>query len=59
LAVLLQAQGQPLDAVAHLQHALRLQPDYIEAYCNLGVLHQAQGHVEAAIAMFERALEYK
>ena len=54
-----QAQGQLADAVTHLQHALRLQPDYIEAYCNLGVLLQAQGHVEAAIAAFERALQYK
>ena len=48
-----------LDNAGIIGFIVEYMPDYVEAYCNLGVLLQAQGHVEAAIAMFDRALQYK
>lgn len=45
------------DAIAELQAAIRLKPDYAAALGNLGVLFQQQGKASDAEAMFRRAVE--
>jgi tetratricopeptide (TPR) repeat protein len=41
------------------QEALRTDPTLPEAWSNLGVIKQAKGEVEEAIASFERSLEFR
>ncbi len=36
---------------------MAIDPDYLEAYCNLGIALRAQGRLEAALAVYGRALE--
>ena len=58
LAVLLTA-GQPDTAIAHLEQALRLKPDYPEAHYNLGNALSAKDRWTDAIAHYESALRLK
>ena len=44
------------EAVGHLKEALRLNPDYAEAHCNLGVSLGKQGRLDDAITHFEKAI---
>jgi Flp pilus assembly protein TadD len=44
------------EAIRHLEEAIRLAPNYFEAYNNLGVCHYRRGERMEAIRMFERAL---
>jgi len=44
------------EAVRHLEEAVRLAPDYFEAYNNLGVCRYQRGEKAEAVRMFERAL---
>jgi tetratricopeptide (TPR) repeat protein len=56
LAVELQEEGRPADAVAHYRRAIAIQPDYAPAYNNLGVAERASGDVDSAITAYQRAL---
>ena len=47
--VLLQDQGKLEEAIANYRQALRLKPDYAEAYNNLGNALQDQGKLEEAV----------
>jgi tetratricopeptide (TPR) repeat protein len=56
LAVALQAEGRPANAVEHYQQAIAIQPDYAPAYNNLGVAKRATGNIDEAIAAYRRAV---
>jgi tetratricopeptide (TPR) repeat protein len=43
--------------VADYRQAIALQPDFVEAHYNLGVMLQEQGEREEAIACYQKALE--
>jgi Flp pilus assembly protein TadD len=49
-------QSRSEEAVANFRHALRLKPDYVEGYCNLGNLLPELGAVEEAEAALRQAL---
>jgi len=53
------AGGSPAKAIVHLQHAIREQPNYFEAYNNLGVQHQKLGQWNEAIQAYRRAIELR
>jgi tetratricopeptide (TPR) repeat protein len=59
LGRLLSQQGRLAEAESHLQSALKLQPEFAEAWCNLGVLHAKQGRPEAAAQDYTEALQLK
>ena len=42
--------------MASYRQAVRLQPGFAEAHCNLGVLHKAAGRLEEALECYEAAL---
>ncbi len=44
------------DAVQHLEEAIHLQPDYVDALVNLGIVRASGGDEEAAGALFRRAV---
>jgi len=56
LAVALQAEGRPAEAVEHYQRAIAIRPDYAPAYNNLGVAKRATGNIDEAIAAYQRAV---
>jgi protein O-mannosyl-transferase len=47
------------EAVDHLQQAVRLRPDYADAYFNLGSVLFQQGRLNEAIAQWQKALEIR
>jgi len=52
----LRQQGKLPEAVAAYREALRLQPNYSEAHCNLGGTLSAQGKLPEAVAAFREAI---
>jgi len=50
-------KGQPDEAMAHFEQAIKLQPDYAEAYYNRGNVLFAKGRIDEAIADFEKTLQ--
>ena len=50
------AFGRPEEAIAHLNKALEIRPTFSEAKVNLGVVLSQQGRYDAAIKLFEEAL---
>src|SRR5882762_1097175 len=48
--------GDIQSSIAHLKKAIRIQPDYMEAYNNLGTRYMALQDYERAIAQFREAL---
>jgi tetratricopeptide (TPR) repeat protein len=50
-------KGQPDEAMAHFEQAIKLQPDYGEAYYNRGNVLFAKGRIDEAIVDFEKALQ--
>jgi protein O-mannosyl-transferase len=51
------ARNQRWDAaIDHLQEAIRLRPDYADAYFNLGSVLFQQGRIDEAIAQWQKAL---
>jgi len=50
-------QGRMEEAIAELQKALAINPDYAEAHYNLGNAFLQQGRMEEAIAQYQMALE--
>ncbi len=51
--------GNHEEAVGFYGDAVRLRPDYAEAYCNLGNARRALGQTEAALTAYRRAAEIK
>jgi tetratricopeptide (TPR) repeat protein len=56
LARLLFQQGKLVEAESHYQSALKLKPEFAEAWYHLGVLHTRQGRPEAAAQDYVAAL---
>ncbi len=52
-------RGNSQRAIAHLETAVREQPNYFEAYNNLGVQHRKLRQWDEAIRAFRRALELR
>lgn len=52
-------QGNFKEAIAFCQLALKIKPDFANAYVTLGNTLQAQGKMEAAIRAYEKALEFQ
>jgi tetratricopeptide (TPR) repeat protein len=50
-------EGKHKKSIAYLQAAIRLYPQYASAYSALATVHLKLGDQEAAMAVFERALE--
>jgi tetratricopeptide (TPR) repeat protein len=50
-------KGRSDDAMVHYGEAMKLQPDYADAYYNRGTVLFAEGHVDEAIADWTKALE--
>jgi tetratricopeptide (TPR) repeat protein len=44
------------EAVAHYEQALRINPGYVDAHCNLAAAYGAMGRLDEAIAQLELAL---
>ena len=59
LARLLAQEGRLAEAESHYQSAVKLQPEFADAWCNLGVLHAKQGRREAAARDYAAALRVK
>ena len=59
LGPLLAQQGKIEEAAAHYKEALRIKPNYAEAYNNLGILLARQGKIEEAAAHYNEALRIK
>ncbi len=51
------AQGMPEKALPVLEEGIRMNPDFIELYFGLGLVHEALGNTEAAIEALNRYLE--
>ncbi len=49
-------QGKSTEAVNHFREALRLNPSFVGALCNLGNAMATQGKLRDAIAYFSKAL---
>jgi tetratricopeptide (TPR) repeat protein len=59
LGLALADQGKTQEAIVHYTAALRIKPDYAEAYYNLGVALAQQGKNQEAISHYTKALEIK
>lgn len=51
--------GKIAEAMAHLEQALRIKPDYAEAQYNLGVALEEAGRQQEATDHYEQALRIK
>ena len=49
-------QGRPAEGIILLQHALRLKPDFVDAYNNLGLAYADLGRTEEALLCYNDAL---
>jgi Tfp pilus assembly protein PilF len=57
LGMVLKQQGQLAAAMQHYRHAIDLQPNYSEAYQNLGVVLLKMGDVSNGLLAFGRSIE--
>ncbi len=57
LGDVLARKGQPDEAMVHFGQAIKLQPDYAEAYYNRGNVLYAKGRIDEAIADWEKTLQ--
>lgn len=51
------AAGNFQQAIENYQQAVKLKPDFADAYCNLGVALKEEGQLDAAIDSYRHALE--
>jgi tetratricopeptide (TPR) repeat protein len=49
--------GQINDAIAHLKESIRINPKYVTAYFNLGVVYSLEGNDKQAVANWNTALK--
>ncbi len=56
LGFLFQGRRDLEKSIHHLKEAIRLRPDFADAYNNLGTVHLEQGRYDDAIAAFKKAL---
>lgn len=54
---LLRTGGDPAEATQRLEQAIELQPDYVDALVNLGIVRAGQGAADAAGDLFQRAVD--
>jgi Flp pilus assembly protein TadD len=59
LGVALLARGDPVVALRHFREALRLRPDYPDAYSNIGLVLAERGDLDEAIRHFEEARRFR
>jgi hypothetical protein len=59
MGIALKATGNFREAVENFQHAIRLKPDFAEAYNNLGNVLNDDGQFNAAVAHFQKAIFLK
>ena len=60
LAVVLTEQGESDSAIAHLEDAIRINPNYADAYYQLGcILDSEKNELEAAIVKYQEAIRLK
>ena len=57
LAVSLSNQRETLRAIQAYQKAIELNPTYIEAYNNLGIIYQETGDLDRALQVYQKATE--
>lgn len=57
LAEQLKTQGNLDKAVSEYQHAIRLKPNFLEAYCNLGNALKSLGQLKKAVNAYEKAIQ--
>ncbi len=50
-------QGKLEEAISAWQQAINLNPNFAEAYCQIGMIRRYQGKYKEAIAQFEKALD--
>ncbi|MBK5294706.1 MAG: tetratricopeptide repeat protein, partial [Acidobacteriia bacterium] len=50
-------QGKMLESIQHLEKAIQIHPEYMEAYNNLGVRYMRLNHFDRAAREFQRAVE--
>src|SRR5207253_2674323 len=58
LGYLLQDQGDNQGALAAYREAVRLKPDYADAFLNMGILLSEMGELEQALAAYREALRH-
>ena len=57
LAVVLTEQGESDSAIAHLEDAIKINPNYADAYYELGyIMGQKKGDIEVAISQLQKAI---
>jgi len=54
---LLRVGGAPAEATQYLEQAIELQPDYVDALVNLGIVRAGQGATDVAGELFQRAVD--
>ena len=59
MGVVYEKQDQLQDALDSYKHALRLKPDYAQAYCNMGVVYSKQDQLQDALDSYKHALRLK
>jgi tetratricopeptide (TPR) repeat protein len=59
LGAVLATQGKMVEAVEHLERAVRLRPGYADAHYNLGTALAAQGKTNEAVEEYERAIQLR
>jgi hypothetical protein len=59
LAIILQEQGQPDEAVALLREVIRIKPGFAEGHYNLGTFLGQQGRLDEAVAESREAIRLK
>lgn len=57
LAEQLQKQGNVEKAIHEYQHAIRLKPNFLEAYCNVGNAFKGVGEFKKAVHAYEKAIQ--
>jgi tetratricopeptide (TPR) repeat protein len=57
LADALGRKGQPDEAMVHYEQAIKLQPNYADAYYNRGNILFAEGRIDEAMADWEKTLQ--